>query len=106
MNKSKILADYKTKLNNEKDFFKFFAILAHLHEFNLRDINSLIEKKNEIQSQDHFIKIFSNKIKYKGFIKKNISNDKKRIIEINIKNVSLNMLKEKISSLKETFKLS
>lgn len=97
--KSKILSNYKTELNKEKDFCKFFAILAHLHEFNLRDINSLIEKKDEIRFQDHFIKIFSNKIRYKGFIRKKIDiNDKVKII-LNAKETSFNNLEEKINTL-------
>ena len=97
--KNKILTGYREELNKEKDFYKFFAILAHLHEFNLRDINSLIEKKDEIQSQDHFIKIFSNKIKSKGFIRKKTDEKNKLTIVINAKRISLKELKEKINTL-------
>lgn len=99
--KNKILNTYKEKLNKEKDFFKFYAILAHLHQFNLRDINSFIEKKQEVQSQDHFIKFFSNKIVSKGFINKKISKQDKEKIINNLLEISNKALANKINALEK-----
>jgi SpoVK/Ycf46/Vps4 family AAA+-type ATPase len=97
--KNKILTDYKTKLVAEEDFYKFFAILAHLHQFNLRDVNSLIEKKNEVHSQDNFIKMFSDKITSKGFVRKKIHEKDKTKIALNAKAISFNELEKKINTL-------
>ncbi len=101
LRKKKILTTYKEKLNAEKNFYQFFAVIAHLHQFNLRDINSFIEKKQEVQSQDHFIKFFSNKIVSKGFINKKISKQDKEKIINNLLEISNEALTNKIDALEK-----
>lgn len=100
--KKKFLENYKKQANEEKNFFHFLGVLAHLHGFNLRDINSLIEKRKEVKDKNDFIKLFSDKIESKRFIKRTINARELLNIKNQIRQVSIEELERKITILKNT----
>ena len=64
-------------------------------------MNSLAEKKEEVQSRGDFIKIFSNKIASKDFINKKISKKNKKEIEDNLLEISDEALEKKNHALEK-----